>query len=91
MKAGKYTALEILKALNKATFKVATHAEMDEEGNETPVFADVKPEDVFGKYRVRIAGLRGIATPDHVINLQAGTEKVEVMVGTETYELTLEK
>ena len=36
---------------------------------------------LIGKVKVRIAGIRGIATPDHKINIQKGVKEVTVVVG----------
>lgn len=41
------------------------------------------PEEVFGKKTVRIAGIRGIGTPGHVVNLQPG--QASIMVGEDSY------
>jgi hypothetical protein len=49
-----------------------------------------KPEEKIGKMRVRIAGISGIVKPDHLIKIQAGTEKIDVVVGVDTFELKLE-
>jgi hypothetical protein len=48
-------------------------------------------EALFGTTRVRIGGISGINTPDHLINIPASAEMVEVIVGNEIYELTLSK
>lgn len=48
-------------------------------------------EDVeFGKIRVRIGGIRGIVTPDHVIRVTPGTTEIDVMVGNEVKTVTFE-
>lgn len=46
-------------------------------------------EDKFGKIRVRIGGLSGINTPDHLVKIQPNTRAIEVIVGTDVYELNL--
>jgi len=49
-----------------------------------------KPEEKFGKVRVRIAGIAGITKPDHLIKLQAGTKEFDVIVGEETKTVKIE-
>lgn len=44
----------------------------------------------FGKDRVRIAGLRGIVTAEHKINIQPGSKEITVMVGREPKKLKVE-
>lgn len=56
----------------------------------TPDSKFKKLEDIFGKVRVRIAGIAGIVSAEHIVNIPAGVEKIEVIVGDETYELTTE-
>jgi hypothetical protein len=72
----KYTALEILKALDLKTFKVGE--------------AEFTPEQVFGKVRVMIGGIMGIVKPEHAIRV-VSTGKLEIVVGNEKYELPLEE
>lgn len=48
-------------------------------------------EAVFGTMRVRIGGISGINTPDHLINIPASAEVLEVIVGSDVYDLTLAK
>lgn len=43
----------------------------------------------IGKVRVRIAGIRGINNPDHIINIQEG--ETQVVVGDEHKTFTLPK
>lgn len=43
-----------------------------------------------GKVRVRIAGIAGIVSPDHLVRLQPETKEVEVIVGTDTKMVQLE-
>lgn len=43
-----------------------------------------KPEDKFGKMRVRIAGISGIVKADHLIKIQAGTKEIDILVGEES-------
>jgi hypothetical protein len=47
-------------------------------------------DEVFGKLRVRIAGLRGIVSPDHVIKIPTGTKSLEVIVGNDAFDVTLD-
>ncbi len=49
------------------------------------------PQDVFGKMRVRIAGIAGIVKPNHLITIQSGVEKIDVIVGAEKVGLELEQ
>ena len=42
---------------------------------------------VFGELRVRIAGVRGIVTPEHRIHIQKGVKSIEVVIGNEVYNL----
>jgi hypothetical protein len=49
-----------------------------------------KPAEKIGKMRVRIAGIRGIVTPDHLISIPAGVEAIDVVLGDETKEVKLE-
>lgn len=45
--------------------------------------------DILGKVKVRIGGIRGIVTPEHVINvLNSGT--LDILVGDKTYQLVIE-
>lgn len=49
-----------------------------------------KPEEIIGKVRVRIGGLP-VNRVDHLVVVQAGVEKLDVIVGTERTEVELEK
>lgn len=75
MVAGKYTALEVLQALDQ-------DFEFDGQVYEA--------EEVFGKFRVRINGIAGITKPEHIFRFQPGTEEIKVVVGNETYDLDLD-
>jgi len=78
MIAGKYTALEIVKALEE---------DFDFElGDQT-----YTAEEIFGKFRVRINGIAGINRPDKLIKFQPGTEKVTIVIGNDSYELDIKK
>ncbi len=46
---------------------------------------------VFGKIRVRIAGIAGIVKPDHLIKIQPGTKEIEIIVGVDSYKLAFEE
>lgn len=46
--------------------------------------------EVFGKTRVRIGGIAGIVSPDHLVKIQPGVEKIEIIVGVEATTLELE-
>ena len=48
------------------------------------------PETKFGKMRVRIAGISGIVKPEHLIKIQAGTKKIDILVGEEVKSLEFE-
>lgn len=48
-----------------------------------------EPESKLGAMRVRIGGIRGIGTPEHKINIQPGTETLEVLVGDEAFEFVV--
>jgi hypothetical protein len=50
-----------------------------------------KPEEKFGKVRVRIGGIHGIVKPDHIIRIPNGTKEVAVLVGVETATIPLEE
>jgi hypothetical protein len=45
----------------------------------------------FGKLRIRIAGIRGIVKPDHVITLQPNTQTIDILVGNDSYTLDIKK
>jgi hypothetical protein len=49
---------------------------------------DVKMPE-FGEVRVRIAGIRGIVTPEHKIHIQNGTEEIEIVIGADVYTLAV--
>ena len=49
-----------------------------------------KPEEKFGKGRVRIAGVAGIVKPNHLITLGKDVKKVDVIVGIDKFEVVLE-
>lgn len=49
------------------------------------------PADKFGKVRVRIGGIAGINRPDYLITIQPETTSLEVIVGSEIYDLELSK
>lgn len=72
----RYTALEVLKALNVEKFVV------DEK--------EYAPEEVFGKVAVVIGGLSGIVNPDYLLGIPAESETLQVMVGVESFELALD-
>jgi hypothetical protein len=44
----------------------------------------------FGKIRVRIGGIRGISSADHLIRVTPGTTEIEVMVGNEVKPVTFD-
>lgn len=46
-------------------------------------------DKVFGKMRVRIGGIAGINKATRVINIPASVKKIEVIVGSDLYELEL--
>lgn len=46
-----------------------------------------KPEEQFGKVRIRIAGIAGIVKPDHLIKIQPETKSIEIVVGEEVFNL----
>ena len=50
----------------------------------------VDAEAVFGKMRVRIAGIAGIVKPDHLIKIQSGTKEIDIIVGVESYKVAFE-
>lgn len=52
--------------------------------------AGLNPDEVLGKIRVRISGISGIVKPDHLIKVQPGTEKLDLIVGMDAYEVELE-
>jgi len=45
------------------------------------------PEDKFGKFKIRIAGLRGISSPNHLITIQPTTDQVDILVGDKVYSI----
>lgn len=45
--------------------------------------------DKLGKVRVRIGGIP-VNKPDHVINIPAGSDKIDVLVGQDTKELSFD-
>lgn len=47
------------------------------------------PESKLGAMRVRIGGIRGIETPDYQINIQPGTETLDVLVGDEAFKFVV--
>jgi hypothetical protein len=46
---------------------------------------------VFGTMRVRIGGISGINSADHLINVPESAESVEVIVGSKVFDLKLNK
>lgn len=46
---------------------------------ESAGFKDAK--DKIGKFRVSIAGISGIVSPDYIINIQPETKEIEVVLG----------
>jgi len=48
-------------------------------------------ESIIGTMRVRIGGIAGINTPDHLIFITPDTKVVEVIVGGDIYDLELSK
>jgi hypothetical protein len=48
------------------------------------------PESKIGSVRVRIAGLRGINTPNHKITFQDGVSEADILVGEDSYSYTVE-
>lgn len=66
----------------KANTKYTALEILTEAGVETP-------EEKFGKFKVRIAGLRGIVTPDHLVKFGPEVKNVEVIVGVEKYEVEI--
>lgn len=46
-----------------------------------------KPEEKIGKMSVVIAGIRGINEPQHLIKLPVGTEKIDIIVGEDSYTI----
>lgn len=48
-------------------------------------------ESVFGSMRVRIGGISGINNAEHLINITPETKTLEVIVGTEIFDLELSK
>ena len=49
-----------------------------------------KAEEQIGKLRVRIAGLAGINTPDHLIKIPEGVTEIDVLVGEELVKVPVE-
>jgi hypothetical protein len=47
-------------------------------------------EEIFGKVRVRIAGISGIVTPEHIINIPTGVKEIDVIIGNESTKITFE-
>ena len=45
---------------------------------------------VFGKMRVRIAGIAGIVTPDHLIKIGPAIKVIDIIVGIKKYEVPVE-
>ena len=45
---------------------------------------------LFGKVRVRIAGIAGIVKPDHLIKIGPSVKVIDIIVGTEKYEVKIE-
>ena len=45
----------------------------------------------IGQVAVRIAGVRGINTPDHKIAIQNGVNAVDVVVGQDSYQFNPEQ
>lgn len=48
-------------------------------------------ESIFGTMRVRIGGISGINTAEHLINIPAEATELEVIVGAKVYDLELNK
>lgn len=48
-----------------------------------------KPEEYFGKQRVIIGGIRGIVTPDHLVKVQKGSKKLEILAGDKGYQVDI--
>ena len=49
-----------------------------------------KPEEVLGKMAVNIAGISGIVSPNHVVLINPGTEKIVVIIGNESKEVAID-
>lgn len=47
-------------------------------------------DSVFGNVRVRVGGVRGIVSGDHVVSVPAGTESLQIVVGEETHEVSFD-
>lgn len=71
----RYTALEILEA-------VAEKFVLNEK--------EYSAEEVFGKFAVIIGGISGIVKPGHLISIPSEAKTLQVVVGVESFELTLE-
>lgn len=48
------------------------------------------PANLFGGYRLRIGGI-SVNNPNHLINIPAGTNTLEVIVGNESFDLDIEE
>ena len=46
--------------------------------------------DLFGKVRVRIAGIAGIVTPGHLIKIGPSVKVIDIILGTEKHEVKIE-
>lgn len=69
----KITAMDVLEALNVQTFTVGEH--------------EYTLENIWGAVRIRIAGIRGIVSPDHLLQIPEGVTEISVMVGENSYTL----
>jgi len=67
--------------IGKYTAKEIIAMVMEQEGIDEPE---------YGKVRIRIAGIRGIVSPDHRIHIQEGTKEVQVVIGDKEYSLKVE-
>ena len=45
---------------------------------------------LFGKFRVRIAGIAGIVTPNHLIKIGPSIKVIDIIVGIKKYEVQVE-
>ena len=46
--------------------------------------------DLFGKVRIRIAGIAGIVTPGHLIKIGPSVKVIDIIVGTDKFEVKVE-
>lgn len=48
-----------------------------------------KPEEIFGKFGIKISGISGIVSPDHIVLISLGSEKLIVSAKGESKEIEL--